>query len=408
MYILGIDFGSKYLKAALCVRDYQTNEISVKKTVKLPHRASRQGTIIDLVKAKEVFGQMLEKIKDDLSESIDEYVINISGENVGSYSGTSTIPLWKQENEERRVRITRSHVNEVLKAAKMTAYNKDDKVELHSIPQEFQIDDQPATLNPIDMSGIKLKSTVYVIQTDKSHRENICSIFDHYGIKNYRLVFSPLATAEAVIDEDDKEAGIIVISLGDQTTELTVYLNGILRMAKMIPFGSNYITKDLKILLKTDYPTANRIKKTIATAFPKDTDPEKMIPVENTSTQKTEFSEEYIARITEARQKEIFELVTREIYKGSYQRMIHSPVIITGPASCLKGAEKLFSEMNNSKTTCGKAMDIKPEKEELTPDLFTAAGLVKYAVVNDIFSDREEEEESGFMSRIKQFVADLF
>ncbi|MFA6652725.1 MAG: hypothetical protein WCS93_00095, partial [Candidatus Delongbacteria bacterium] len=138
MYILGIDFGSKYLKAALCVRDYQTGEIGVKKTVKLPHRASRQGTIIDLVKAKEVFGQMLERIKDDLSESIDEYVINVSGENAGSYSGTSTIPLWKQENEERRVRITRSHVNEVLKAAKMTAYNKDDKVELHSIPQEFQ------------------------------------------------------------------------------------------------------------------------------------------------------------------------------------------------------------------------------------------------------------------------------
>ncbi|HXK49382.1 MAG TPA: cell division protein FtsA [Clostridiales bacterium] len=408
MYILGIDFGSKYLKAALCVRDYQTSEISVKKTVKIPHRASRQGTMIDLVKAKEVFGQMLEKIRDGINESIDEYVINVSGENVGSYSGTSTIPLWKQENEERRVRITRSHVNEVLKAAKMTAYNKDDKVELHSIPQEFQIDDQPATLNPIDMSGIKLKSTVYVIQTDKSHRENICSIFDSFGIKNYRIVFSPLATAEAVIDEDDKEAGVIVISLGDQTTELTVYLNGILRMSKMIPFGSNYITKDLKILLKTDYPTANRIKKTVATAFPGEADPEKMIQVENSSSQKTEFSEEYIAKITEARMKEIFEFVTREIYKGSYQRMIHSPVIITGPASCLRGTEKLFSEMNNSKTTCGKAMDIRSEKEELTPDFFTAAGLVKYAVVNDIFSDRDEAEEGGFVNRIKQFVADLF
>jgi len=408
MYILGIDFGSKYLKAALCVRDYQTSEISVKKTVKIPHRASRQGTRSSQASAKEVFGQMLEKIRDGINESIDEYVINVSGENVGSYSGTSTIPLWKQENEERRVRITRSHVNEVLKAAKMTAYNKDDKVELHSIPQEFQIDDQPATLNPIDMSGIKLKSTVYVIQTDKSHRENICSIFDSFGIKNYRIVFSPLATAEAVIDEDDKEAGVIVISLGDQTTELTVYLNGILRMSKMIPFGSNYITKDLKILLKTDYPTANRIKKTVATAFPGEADPEKMIQVENSSSQKTEFSEEYIAKITEARMKEIFEFVTREIYKGSYQRMIHSPVIITGPASCLRGTEKLFSEMNNSKTTCGKAMDIRSEKEELTPDFFTAAGLVKYAVVNDIFSDRDEAEEGGFVNRIKQFVADLF
>jgi len=409
MYILGVDFGSKYLKTALCVRDPQSDEITVVKTLKMPHRAAKQGTITDLVKAKEVFGMMLEKIKLEFSEAIDQYVISVSGENVSSYSGTSTIPLWKQENEDRRIRITKTHVNDVLRAAKMTAYNKDDKVELHSVPQEFQIDDQPPTSNPVDMSGIKLKSSVYVIQTDKAHRENIGSILEGLGIKNYRTVFSPLATTETVIDDEDKEAGIIVISLGDQTTELTVYLNGILRMAKIIPFGSNNITKDLKILLKTDFSTANKIKKNSATAFSADADPEKMIEVENTSSQKSEFSEEYIAKITEARLKEIYDFVTKEIYKGSYQRMIHSPVIITGPGSALTGAEKLFSDMNNSKTTRGKALGIKCGKEELTEDFFTAAGLVKYAVVNDIFTDREDDEAgTGIMSKIKQFVADLF
>ncbi len=409
MYILGVDIGSKYLKAALCIRDPQSDDITVVKLIKLPHKASRQGTVTDLVRAKEVFSQMLEKIKLEYPESIDSYVVSVSGENVNSYSGTSTIPLWKQENEDRRVKITRTHVSDVLKAAKMTAYNKDDKAELHSVPQEFQIDDQPPTLNPVDMSGVKLKSSVYVIQTEKSHKENLCSILDDLGIKNYRIVFAPLATAEAVIDDEDKEAGTIVISVGDQTTELAVYLNGILRMAKIIPFGSSNITKDLKILLKTDFNTANRLKKTALTAFSPEADAEKKIEVENSSSQKTEYTEEYMSKIAEARLKEIYEFVTKEIYKGSYQRMIHSPVILTGPGSSMRGADRLFSDMNNSKTTKGKLMGVKSEKENITDDFYTSVGLVKYAVVNDIFTDDNEGmNENGFIGRIKQFVADLF
>lgn len=409
MYILGVDFGSKYLKAALCVKDMESNEITVLKLYKFNYKAAKKGTITDLVKAKETFGILTEKIKNDFSEPVDHYVISVSGENVSSYTGTSTIPLWKQENEERRVKINDSHVFDVLQAAKMTAYNKDDKTELHSIPQEYQIDDQPPTQNPVDMSGVKLKGTVYVIQTDRAHKENVTDIMKDAGIDNYRIVFAPLATAEAVIDEDDKESGAIVVSVGDQTTELAVYLNGIVKMAKVIPFGSHNITKDLKIVLKTDYTSANEIKKNTATAFPDDADPEKMIEIPNSSSQKNEFSEQYIAKVVEARLKEIYDFVTKEIYKGNYQRMVHSPVIITGPGSRLKGSEKLFSDMNHSKTVTGTAQGIKCKAGELTDEYFTASGLVKYAVNNDIFSDHAEMTGNiGFIKKVKQFVMDLF
>ena len=409
MYILGVDFGSKYLKAALCVSNMENDEITVLKLYKFNYKAAKKGTITDLVKAKETFAVLSEKIKNDFSEPVDYYVVSVSGENVSSYTGTSTIPLWKQENEERRVKITPVHVSEVLQAAKMTAYNKDDKTELHSIPQEFQIDDQPPTQNPVDMSGVKLKGTVYVIQTDRAHKENLTDIMKDAGIENYRIVFAPLATAETVIDEDDKESGAIVVSIGDQTTELAVYLNGIVKMAKVIPFGSNNITKNLKIVLKTDYTSANEIKKNTATAFPEDADAEKMIEIPNSSSQKSEFSEHYISKVVEARLKEIYDFVTKEIYKGNYQRMVHSPVIITGPGSRLKGSEKLFSEMNHSKTVPGTALGIKCKTGELDDEYFTAAGLVKYAVNNDIFSDPVETGgNQGIVKKVKQFIMDLF
>jgi cell division protein FtsA len=248
-----------------------------------------------------------------------------------------------------------------------------------------------------------------VIQTDRAHKENLTDIMKDAGIDNYRIVFAPLATAEAVIDEDDKESGAIIVSLGDQTTELAVYINGIVKMAKVIPFGSHNITSDLKIVLKTDYKSANEIKKNTATAFPEDADSEKMIQVPNSSSQKLEFSEQYIAKIVEARLKEIYDFVTKEIYKGNYQRMVHSPVIITGPGSRLKGSEKLFSEMNHSKTVPGTALGIKCKAEELEDEYFTAAGLVKYAVNNDIFTDREESTgNKGIIKKVKQFVMDLF
>ncbi|MFO7809917.1 MAG: cell division protein FtsA [Candidatus Delongbacteria bacterium] len=409
MYILGIDFGSRYLKCALCVQNMETAEITVLKLFKTKHRASKKGSISDLVKAKEAFAEITEKIGNEFTEEIDRYVISISGENVGSYTGTSTIPLWKQENEERRMKINKAHVNEVLKAAKMTAYNKDDKTEIHSIPQEFQIDDQPPTQNPVDMSGIKLKGTVYVIQTDKGHKENLSAIMEDAGIENYRIVFSPLATAEAVTDEEDKESGVIVVSVNDQTTELAIYLNGIVRMAKVIPYGSNNITKDLKIVLKTDYKTANDIKKNDVNAFSQDTDAEKMISIsKNSSSETTDYSERYVSKVAEARLKEIYEFVTKEIYKGAYQRMIHSPVIITGPGSRIQGAEKLFGHMNNSKTVTGTMEGIRTKDQNVTDEYFTSVGLVKYAVNNDIFSeDGDDSRQKGIIERIKEFLRDL-
>jgi cell division protein FtsA len=407
MYLLGVDFGSKYLKAALCRKDIETEEIIVEKLFRLPHKASKTGTVNDLVKAKEAFGQLLEKLKTEFSGQVLYYILSISGDNVSSYAGTSTMPLCKQENEERRIKITDEHVKDVLKAAKMTGYNKDNKAEIHSIPQEFQIDDQPPTQNPVDMSGFKLKGTSYVIHADKSYLENLESIPREFGIENYRIVYSPLASAETVIDNDDKDTGVIVISLGDQTTELVIYLNGMLRMAKVIPFGSSNITKDLSFILKTNYQTANDLKKNAASAYYKDTDAEKAVEVANTSFTDHEITEQFIARIAEARLKEIYDFVMKEVYKGAYQKSIHTPVIITGPGSRIKGSHKLFSECNNSKTREGIASGIKTAADEITSDYFTAAGLVKFAVVSGMLSEGGDDGKKGVFKKLRNFFSDL-
>ncbi|MDA3884808.1 MAG: cell division protein FtsA [Candidatus Delongbacteria bacterium] len=408
MYILGIDFGSRYIKAALTIVD-NDNKVTIVETFSQTHKASRKGTITDLVKAKEAFKSIIEKVRIKFDEEIDFYLITISGEGVTTFTGTTKIPLWKQENEERRVKITKAHVNEVIKTAK-SSYITDNKVELHSIPQEYTIDDQQPTQNPIDMSGVKLKGSVYVIQAEKTQKENLANILSDCGIENYRIIYSPLATSEAVLDEDDKETGMIMISIGDQTTELVIYHGGILRMAKVIPFGSYNITKDLKILLKTDTKTADFIKKNNATAFEEDADPEKEIEFESSGLQNKYPTEAYVAKIVASRLKEVYDFVIHEIYKGSYQRIIHSPVMLTGPGGKLKGADKLFSQMNNSKTINGKICGVNLKGKELQEDMFTVVGLVKYAVNHDlIISEHEENEESkGFIFKMKRFFADIF
>jgi cell division protein FtsA len=407
MYLLGVDFGSRYIKAALCKKEIDTGEILVEKLFRLPHKASKQGTVNDLVRAKEAFGQLLEKIKEEFNGQIYYYILSISGENVTSYAGTSTIPLWKQENEERRIKITDEHVKNVLNAAKMTGYNKDNKSEIHSIPQEFQIDDQPPTQNPVDMSGKNLKGTSYVIHADKAYLENLSGIPEAFGIENYKIVYAPLATGEAVLDEDDKDSGVIVISIGDQTTELVIYLNGMLRMAKVILLGSSNISKDLSFILKTSYQVANDLKKTVASSHYKEADPQKIIEVSNSSFSDHEITEQFIARITEARMKEIYEFVMKEVYKGAYQKSIHSPVVITGPGSRIAGSHILFSELNNSKTKEGMPAGIKTAADELTSDYFTAAGLVKYAINSGMLDDESQSGKKGLIKKMKDFFSDL-
>lgn len=416
MNIIGLDIGSMYAKAVLCRVDINKNITLVKSAAaQYKTKACKCGSLFTLEPARDAILQVVNSVKEGITEPIDSYLVNISGSGVSCYTGTAKIPLWKKEGDERRVKVTKTHVNDVVESAKLSYILEKNRV-IHTFPQEFQVDDQPYTKNPVSMTGIKMKANVYVIQAEKSHLENIDTVLKDCGIKNYSVVYSPIATAEALIDEEDKDNGVIVISVGAETTELTIYHDGILRLAKVIPLGSDFITRDLKFIFKVDYKIAEEIKHNLANAFLEDIDKDEKIvlnpslPEQDSNVQKLS----YISEVVNARLKEIYEEVIKEIYKGSYHKKIHSSVILTGSGIKFKGSDKLFKECSQGNHIPGRLSGINLEQEKEDSMFYTALGLVKYSVINTIAKDKEEaeiaddEEDEGTWSKFKNFMKDIF
>jgi len=417
MNVIGLDIGSMYAKAVLCRVDINKNITLVKcAAAQYKTKACKCGSLITLEPASEAIHQVLNSVREGMGDQIvDSYLVSVSGSSVTSYAGTAKIPLWKKEGDERRVKVTKAHVNDVVESAKMSYFQEKNRV-LHTFPQEFQVDDQSPTKNPVSMTGVKMKANVYVIQAEKSNLENIDTVLKDCGIKNYSTIFAPLATAEALIDEEDKDNGVIVISVGAETTELTIYHNGLLRLAKVIPLGSDFITRDLKYIFKVDYKIAEEIKHNAANAYLADIDTDAKIvldpnlPETDSNVQKLS----YISEVVNARLKEIYEEVIKEIYKGSYHKKIHSSVILSGSGIKFKGSEKLFKECSQVNHIAGRLSGITLGAEREDSMYYTALGLVKYSVQNSIAKAKEEaegsdeDEEESKWSRFKNFIKDIF
>ena len=449
MLVLGLDIGSLFIKVALC--EINERKIEVLYTTKEVNKGSKCGTIIDLEKTKKTLKTIIEKVKNKLTDNnsdnesndnsedikekiIDHYIVNLSGSSINSYSGTSTIPLWKKDGEDRRVKVTKKNIKEVIDSAKMTYSNENKKV-IHTIPQEYKVDDNDYTLNPVSMTGIKLKGNVLVIQTEKNQLENLDNILNDCGISDYELVFSPIASAEAILDDEDKDSGVIVVIMGGETTELVVYENSVLRLAKVIPLGSDYITRDIRYVLKVDYKASEELKRLKGDAFFEEgvsknekINLTKFNNLKNTENELFEKDEDennidlsHLSKIISSRTEEIFDKVLEDIYEGDFQRKVHTSIVLEGEAMKLKGADKLFKHMINSSISRRQIAGVENLlADRNNPAYITAIGLVKYGVKNNLFNassnrnngyeeddDDEENEGKSVMSRIKSFFSDL-
>ncbi len=456
MLVLGIDIGSLFIKVALC--EVIDKDIKVVYTTKEINKGSKCGIIHDLVKTKKTLKTIIDRVSniliDEISEDkndstkeneenskpreIDHYIVNISGSSINSYTGTSTIPLWKKEGEDRRVKVTKKNINEVIDSAKMTYSNENKKV-IHTIAQEYKVDDNEYTLNPVSMTGVKLKGNVLVIQSEKNQLENLDNILNECDIKEYDLVFSPIASAEAIIDEEDKDSGVIVVIMGGETTELVVYENSTLRLAKVIPLGSDFITRDIRYVLKVDYKASEALKRTKGDAFFEDgvskdekinlnkfsnlrnesiDDEHELFADNNNGDDENNVDLSHLSKIISSRTEEIFDKVLEDIYEGDFQRKVHTAIVLEGEAMKLKGADKLFNNMTNSSIVRRRITGIDSSSlNKESSRYITAIGLVKYGVNKNYFIVKKENEfddeeiDNGegrsMFSRFKTFLSDL-
>jgi len=250
---------------------------------------------------------------------------------------------------------------------------------IHVIPQEYIIDNEGGIRNPIGHSGIRLEGNFHIITGQVSAVKNIFKCVSRANLITADLHLEPLASADAVLSDEEKEAGVVLVDIGGGTTDVAIFYDGIIRHTAVIPFGGNIITEDIKEgcgIIKTH---AEQLKMRFGSALEQESQKNEVISIPGLRGRPhKEISVNTLAQIIEARMEEILDLVLFEIKNSGYDRKLAGGIVITGGGSQLKHLNHLVMRQTGLDCRIGTPNEhLAGADDELKNPMYaTAVGLV--------------------------------
>lgn len=334
--IVGLDVGSTKISAV--VGTINEGLIQVIGAALVPSAGVRKGVVTEIEECVSAISSVIEQAERMAGVPLQTAVIGIGGPQVNITNSKGVIAVSRPDGE-----ISANDVNRVIDASRAVALPPNREI-LHVIPKDFTIDGQETVKDPVGMLGVRLETEALVIGVGSAALRNLTRCVNQAGLNVDSLVFSPLATAESLLNKRQKEAGVMMLDIGGGTTGMVVYEEGALLHATVIPVGSMHITNDLAIGLQTSIDAAEKVKKEhgyarISQTKDQTIDLSKLDPNEEAKVKQKE-----VAEIIEARLKELFEKIAAELRSIDKESLLPAGVVLTGGGSQLKGLTAAVKE----------------------------------------------------------------
>ncbi len=298
----------------------------------------------------------------------------IAGQHIKSLQHRGILTRDSAHNE-----ISEEDVDKLIKDMNKLVLPPGDKI-LHIIPQEFTVDHEEGITDPIGMSGVRLEANFHIITGQISASNNILRCIDRVGLVASDMTLEPIASAEAVLSDQEKEAGVALVDIGGGTTDVTIFQEGIIRHTAVIPFGGNVITKDIKEGCVVMNDQAEKLKVKFGCALADEIVDNRIITISGLKGRDPkEISEKNLARIIQARLEEIFDYVLWEIRRSGFERKLIAGIVLTGGGSLLKHIDLLVEYHTGLPARLGLPVEHLAHgyEEQLSSPIFaTAIGLL--------------------------------
>jgi cell division protein FtsA len=241
--------------------------------------------------------------------------------------------------------VTQMDVDRVIETAKAVSIPTDQQI-LHILNQEFIIDGQEDVREPLGMSGVRLEVKVHIVTGAISAAQNIMKCVRRCGLEVRDLILQPLASATAVLSEDEKDLGVCLIDVGGGTTDMAVFSDGAIRHTAVIPIAGDQITNDIAMALRTPTKDAEDLKRAHGCALRQLADPQLMIEVPGVGERgPRQMSRQTLAEVIEPRVEELYSLVQAELRRSGFEDLMSSGIVITGGTSLMQGMVELGEEV---------------------------------------------------------------
>jgi cell division protein FtsA len=216
-----------------------------------------------------------------------------------------------------------------------------DKI-IHVFPQEFTVDNEQGIVDPVGMCGVRLEANFHIITGQITAVNNLHRCIEKAGLKVADLTLEPIASAESVLSDEEKQAGVALVDIGGGTTDITIFHEGIIRHTAVIPFGGNVVTADIKEGCTVMQPQAEKLKVKFGSALANEVYDNRIITIPGLKGRDhKEVSEKNLARIIQARMEEVLDYVLWEIRRSGYERKLIGGVVLTGGGALLQHLDKL-------------------------------------------------------------------
>ena len=374
--VVGLDIGTTKI-ACFVGRRNEHNKIEIISMGKSESLGVMRGVVSNIEKTIQSIRAAVDETRNAIEGelSIKNVNVGIAGQHIKSLQHRG---MYTRRN--RNGEISQGDINAFVDDMYNMVMSPGEEI-ITVIPQEYIVDGEREIKDPIGMAGIRLEANFHVITGQVTNVLNIKKCVDRSGLNVREIILEPIASADAVLSDEEKEAGVVLVDIGGGTTDVAIFQDGIIRHTAVIPFGGNVITQDIKEGCQIMQRHAEALKVKFGSALASESKTNEVVCIPGLrGRDPKEITLHNLASIIQARMEEIIELVNYEIKNSGFAKKLIGGIVVTGGGSQLKHLTQLFEYMTGMDTRIGYPTEHLANTNNLenlaSPMFATGIGLV--------------------------------
>jgi cell division protein FtsA len=341
-----------------------------------PSAGLSRGMVENIRDATEAIKASVEKAERSSGTRILSAHVGVAGAHIASLNNRGIVAI-----PDRTRPIMPDDVQRALDGARVVSIPTNREI-IHVIPRYYVVDGQDHVSDPIGMYGTRLDVETHIITGVDTAIQNLTKCVENTGVQVDGLVLEPLASAEAVLDEEEKEQGVVIADIGGGTTDIAVFVEGSVCHTAVLPVGGNHVTRDVVVGLRAPYQAAEEAKRTWGHAIPSMVEATQEITLEAFGSEGSKVEpRRRLCEIVQARVEEILEMTVAEVKRSVQDDIISAGIVLTGGTASLSGIDLLAEQVTGWPARVGMPRNLHGLSDQLTnPAYATSVGMLQWAM----------------------------
>jgi len=396
--IAGLDVGTT--KICAVVGEVMEGELEIRGVSTSTSNGLRKGVVVNIESTVESIKNAVKKAESVTGCEINAMYVGIAGGHIKGFDSYGAVGIRGKE-------VAYIDVERVIDSAKAVHVPLDREV-LHVIPTGYILDGLNSIKDPVGMIGERLEANVYIITGAVTLVQNLLKCCEKAGIDVIDIVFEPLASAEAVLTDEEKELGVAIVDIGGGTTDIILYKDGWLRHTSVFAIGGNHFTNDLAVGLRVSISEAERIKKAFGSATPSMANDLEEIEIVQEG-QARRIVRRRLTEIIQPRAEELLDLIKGEFMSCSGYDIASTGVVLTGGCSLLQGLDKMAEAVLGLPVRIGVPKAISGCRDIINNPIYaTGVGLVLHGLEDEASRMFYPDAFTAIFGKMKDWVNGIF